>query len=107
MTDYGFVFQLTGSDKINVSQNGHTLSLTVNSTEASDAGHYQLEVRSKGTNLVSVASLVVCGEKAEPAVTKLPASVSAPLGGSTAFTVEFENVDGSWNTSQHSILLFL
>ena len=69
--------------------------MTVNSAEASDAGHYQLEVRSKGTNLVSVASLVVVGEKADPPVTRLPSSVSAPLGGSTAFSIEFENVEGT------------
>ncbi|CAA98064.2 Twitchin [Caenorhabditis elegans] len=86
--------ELTNGDKTSISQDGETLSFTINSADASDAGHYQLEVRSKGTNLVSVASLVVVGEKADPPVTRLPSSVSAPLGGSTAFTIEFENVEG-------------
>ncbi|ULT95623.1 hypothetical protein L3Y34_004374 [Caenorhabditis briggsae] len=86
--------ELTDGEKTSISQNGDTLLLTVNSAEASDAGHYQLEVRSKGTNIVSVASLVVVGEKADPPVTRLPSSVSAPLGGSTSFSIDFENVEG-------------
>ncbi|CAD6198887.1 unnamed protein product, partial [Caenorhabditis auriculariae] len=86
--------ELSSDGRIEVTQDGDVYRLTINDAEANDAGHYQLEARDKGVNLVSVASLVVVGDKAEPPVTRLPSSVSAPIGGSTSFTVDFENAEG-------------
>uniref|UniRef100_A0A1I7XS04 non-specific serine/threonine protein kinase n=1 Tax=Heterorhabditis bacteriophora TaxID=37862 RepID=A0A1I7XS04_HETBA len=86
--------EVKSDDRLMMSQEGEKYRLTINDVRPDDAGQYQLEVRKRGTNLVSVASVIVIDGRNEPAVVKLPSSLSASSGSTVKFVLELENAEG-------------
>ncbi|XGW29138.1 hypothetical protein V3C99_008720 [Haemonchus contortus] len=86
--------EVTSDSRTEIVQDGERYRLTINNATADDSGTYQLELDSKGSQLTSVASLVVSGKPNEPPVTKLPASVSVSSGSATKLVLEMKNSEG-------------
>ncbi|KAK6056311.1 immunoglobulin I-set domain protein, partial [Cooperia oncophora] len=54
--------EISNNDRTEIAQDGERYRLTINNATADDAGTYQLELRHQGSDLVSVASLIVSGK---------------------------------------------
>ncbi|PIO72951.1 immunoglobulin I-set domain protein [Teladorsagia circumcincta] len=86
--------EVSSDDRTEIAQDGERYRLTINNAKTDDAGLYQLELRGRGADIISVASLIVSGNPNEPPITKLPTSVSASSGSATKLVLEMKNAEG-------------
>lgn len=80
-----------GRIRISDSDGEHRLEIAEAAVE--DHGIYQLEIRRKDKQLLSVASLVVLERPNEPRIAKLPQSVNVEPGSPAKFMLELENTE--------------